>query len=297
MDQLQVQILGLLAEAGTPDGAGALLHGMRGLGVAASQATLGRALKKLDERGLTARVSNKGRVITSNGRQWLTEARRKAGARRWTEQTLMAVGQSTLGELRQSMIARRAIEGEIARMATESATPAKVAELRLIVEDQAQDLRTGGQGAEQAVDFHVALARACGNRFLAAAADLVRTSSGALETLMYHLGADIGTSYHNHVEVVEAIERRDPDEAEHAMVLHLNELITHIDSWLARLEEAASLQHGAQSGNGHSADYRPRRGGDRTGRSPARDLGGDGAQPENSAPRRISEEEVGNEKT
>jgi GntR family transcriptional repressor for pyruvate dehydrogenase complex len=241
MDELQYHILDLLAAVNTPNGSGFLLSGIDRRGVDVSQATLGRALRVLDERSLTVKVSNKGRVITPEGRRWLGEARRREGASRWTEQTLLAVGRSTLTELRQSMIARRAIEAEIARLVAENAAPAETAELRRIVENQGRDIRIGGVGANEALDFHLALARICGNRFLVAAANLVRTSSHSLETLMYHLGAEIGSSYDDHMEVAEAIAARDPKAAEEAMVRHLNELIKDIDVLLGRLSERVSL--------------------------------------------------------
>jgi GntR family transcriptional repressor for pyruvate dehydrogenase complex len=242
MDVLQQQILDLLGGTTTPAGAGALLSAMRDRGVAISQATLGRALRALDEQSLTVKVSNKGRVITPDGTRWLAEARQRETATRWTEETLMAVGQSTLTELRQAMIARRALEREIARLAAENATPGEIAELRRIVENQAQNIQVGGHGATEAVDFHVALARVCGNRFLTAAVSLVRNTSRVLETLMYHLGATVGTSFNSHSQLVEAVASRDPQAAEEAIVGHLDELITDIDALLARLDKEASTR-------------------------------------------------------
>src|SRR4030042_2996573 len=135
-DLLQFHLLDLLAEAGSPVGAAALLQRVLPKGIEVSQATLGRALRALDERGLTQKLSNKGRGVTPEGRSWLTEARHRDQAQSWTEETLLTVGQSTLAELRQSMIARRAIEGEIARLAAESASPAQVQGLSRIVEEQ-----------------------------------------------------------------------------------------------------------------------------------------------------------------
>jgi len=265
-DLLQVHLLDLLAESRSPVGAAALLQRVLPKGIEVSQATLGRALRALDERGLTLKLSNKGRVLTPEGRSWLTGARHRDQAHRWTEETLLAVGQLTLVELRQSMIARRAIEGEIARLAAESASPAQVQELYLIVEEQGRELQMGGHGASQAVDFHLAVARTCGNRFLGAAANLVRTSSEALETLMYHLGATVGVSHHYHLELVNAIAARDPRAAQDAMLRHLDELIRDVDELLARLSSRTTLQeaHAADGGNNRGEFNGPGNG--RTGR-------------------------------
>lgn len=241
MDQLQYRVLEVLAESPNPEGAGSLVRRLSARGFHGSQATLGRALRVLDERGYTLRLSNKGRVLTSSGRHWLAGARHRQETHRWTRDTLTAVGQSTLTELRQSMVARRALERAIARLAAENASPSEIAELGRIIAGHRDNLAGGGRGAEEAVAFHVALAKASGNRFLVSAAELVRTSSEALENLMYHLGATVGGSYGEHIEVVEAVAKRDPDAAERAMVTHLDELIRQIDLWLARLSDGASL--------------------------------------------------------
>ena len=285
MDHLQFHLLDLLAESNSPEGSGVLLGRARTRGVDVSQATLGRALRFLDEHGFTVKLSNKGRVLTPDGRQWLAGARHRSQAQRWTEETLLAVGHSTLTELSQSMVARRAIEGEIARLAAERATPLQLGELRRIVKAQANSLQAGGDGAEEAVAFHRALAESCGNRFLAAAANLVRTSSEVLESLMFHLGTTVGSSYQNHAEVLEAITVRDGDAAERAMVKHLDELINDIDRWLARLDEDAQLQATVSSGNGHSEANRPGLGGSRTGRPAGPDLGANGTERLNSVRR------------
>jgi len=249
IEQLQFHILDLLAESGTPEGAGALLRRLSGRGLQASQATLGRALRVLDGQGFTVRLTNKGRLLTAEGRRWLAEARGRSQAQRWTEETLLAVGLATLAELRQSMIARRAIEVEIAWLAAGSASPAQVRELRRIVEEQGRELQMGGRGASQAVDFHLAVARTCGNRFLAAAADLVRTSSEALGTLMYQLGATVGVSHREHLELVDAIAARDPRAAQDAMARHLDDLIRDVDGLIARLSSGATLQEAQLAGD------------------------------------------------
>jgi len=278
-DLLQFYVLDLLAEAGSPVGAAALLQRVLPKGIDVSQATLGRALRALDERRLTLKLSNKGRVLTPEGRSWLTEARHRDQAQRWTEETLLTVGQSTLAELRQSMIARRAIEGEIARLAAESASPAQVQGLSRIVEEQGRELQMGGRGASQAVDFHLAVAQACGNRFLAAAANVVRTSSEALETLMYHLGATVGVSHREHLELVSAIAARDPRAAQDAMERHLNELIRDVDRLLARLANRAAMTGAPAAGRSTSHSEFNGSGNDRTGRpddeEPAQHLAGE----------------------
>jgi len=285
MEQLQFHLLDLLAESGSPEGAGSLLGRLAGRGLQASQATLGRALRVLDGKGYTIRLTNKGRIPTVEGRHWLADTRYRQETRRWTHETLMAVGQSTLTELQRAMVARRALEPAIARLAAENASPAEIAELGRIVEWQRDDLAGGGGGAQQAVAFHVALAGACGNRFLAAAADLVRTSSEALEKLMYHLGATVGGSHHEHLELVSAIAARDPRAAEHAMEMHLDELIRDVDRWLAQLANGVAMTGAPAAARSTNKSVSNGSGDDRTARpdngEPAQHLAGASAPASN----------------
>lgn len=250
-DLLQFHLLDLVAETGGPVGAATLLQRVFARGIDVSQATVGRALRVLDDQGYTVRLTNKGRILTAEGRHWLASARYRRETRRWTHETLTVVGQSTLTELRQSMVARKALERAIVRLTAECASPSEIAELGRIVAGQRDDLSAGGRGAEEAVAFHVALANICGNRFLVAAVNLVRSSSEALENLMYHLGATVGHSCSNHAAVVEAVAMRDPDAAERAMVAHMDELIRQIDVLLTRLSDGASLpEPGASDDDG-----------------------------------------------
>lgn len=247
---LQYQILEILALSGEAIGSGAIHQELAGRGLTLSQPTVGRALFQLDALGLTSRVSNKGRQLTPEGRRRFEELQARHTAERLTAQALMTVGQSTLHELRQAMVARRAIEKEIARLAAEYASPEQIQYLRRLVESQRRSLEAGRPGADEAVAFHLALGDACGNHFLADAAQLVRTNMATLQRLMYHLGASIGESYCDHAQLLEAVGNREPAAAEKAMALHMNELIRHIDDSMQALRDKANILNGEENGNG-----------------------------------------------
>jgi GntR family L-lactate dehydrogenase operon transcriptional regulator len=229
-DNLHDRVLEILAGSDEPAGSGAIHLQLARSGFSASQPTVGRVLFDLDADGLTTRVSNKGRRLTAEGRRRFAEARARHSAERVTAQAFMALGRSTLEELRQAMVARRAIEREIARLAAERADARMIAELRDVVEAQRRAIESGLPGAEHAVAFHLALAEHCGNPFLANAASLVRTSMAALQRLMYHLGASVGESYCDHASLLTAIEARDAAAAENAMLQHMDELIGHVEA-------------------------------------------------------------------
>jgi len=242
-ERLAAAVLDLLLESPHPVGGKALLAGIALGGERVSQAVLARVLLDLDTRGLTVKVGNLGRALTERGRKAARRERTRQEMSVWSNRTLVAVGRSTLLELRQSMVARRAIEREIARLAAEHASSSDIAELSRILKAQADNLEEGGKGGEEAVGLHRALAQACGNRFLATAAEIVRTSSDAMEDLMFQLGATVGTSYEHHAALVEAIAARDAGAAERAMAVHIDELIRDIDAWLGKLGQVQRAEN------------------------------------------------------
>src|SRR5688572_24276649 len=66
-------ILHLLDATEGPAGSGTLMERLDDLGFRVSEPTVGRFLRTLDRRGLTERVSNKGRGLTDGGRARLHE--------------------------------------------------------------------------------------------------------------------------------------------------------------------------------------------------------------------------------
>jgi DNA-binding FadR family transcriptional regulator len=235
--RIAAEVLDLLLESPHPAGTDELREGLALGGLHVGRAALERTLRDFDARGLTVALRGRGRALTERGREAAQRERARQELSLWTSRELAAVGQSTLLELRESMIARRGIEREAARLVAERAAEDEIAALERIVRAQSASLTGGGDGAEEALDFHRALVQMCGNRFLATAADMIRTSSDALESLMFQLGATIGSSYHNHVALMEAIATHRPDDAERAMAVHMNELIADIDAWLAKLAQ------------------------------------------------------------
>ena len=74
-NELELYILERLENSDDGIGSGNLYLHLRDQKVKASQATVGRVLRLLDHRRLTAKRSNKGRVLTAAGRRHLEELR------------------------------------------------------------------------------------------------------------------------------------------------------------------------------------------------------------------------------
>ncbi|HUF11266.1 MAG TPA: FCD domain-containing protein [Rhodothermales bacterium] len=237
---VQLQVLEHLAQLTEPIGSGALRARLAAYGRPFSQPTIGRVLLQMDSLGVTAKLSNKGRLLTPEGRRYLEEARRRSASSQLTERQLASVGRATLLELRQALEARRVLEREAARLAALHASPDDVARLRSIVDTQRHSLPSADLAAHAAVDFHEVLAEASHNRFVASTLHLIRSSTQNIRLLMAALGVSIGgESIPHHVEIVEAIAARNDAAAESAAESHITEFVRYVDGWLSGAAAAA----------------------------------------------------------
>jgi GntR family L-lactate dehydrogenase operon transcriptional regulator len=143
----------------------------------------------------------------------------------------------TTDELLDVLVARRAIEKETARLAAQHATDAEVAELETTLDLQRRLWREGAPATHQDVHFHHLVAVASRNRVLAAALDLIRHDPELRRRLNQILKRSDLEPGRYHARLIDAIKRRAPDDAERAMLDHLNDLIDRVRQ--ARASEAA----------------------------------------------------------
>ena len=146
------------------------------------------------------------------------------------------VSSPTVAQAREVFEARRLIEPWLARRLAAAATPAQIERLRAHVElesaarvanDRRAIIRLSG-------DFHQLIAEMVGN------APLERTmreleSLTCLVIILYDSPHMRACPYHEHSDLIDAIERHDADEASRRMVEHL----THVESALDLREEIA----------------------------------------------------------
>jgi GntR family transcriptional repressor for pyruvate dehydrogenase complex len=252
---LEHAILHLLAANQAPLGSGTLMAHLHHLGYHGSEPTVGRFLRLLDRRGLTTRVSNKGRDLTEAGRRHLQHLC-EADAQRMREHALMrTIRTTTIEDLLDVLVARRALERETACLAAEHATAAEIAQLGEAIREQRQALATSGVAIDADVTFHALLAQASRNRVLAAAIDLIRRD----KHLTVALDAILKQTDHRwvvgHDRILTAIKRRAPAAAERAMLDHINSVIADIRRYGDRLALASSAA--AADGPAHAATGQP----------------------------------------
>lgn len=229
---IELALLSALSRSDEPVGAVALSFELKGP-LRLSQATIGRKLKEFDVRGLTERVSFQGRRLTKKGDEHLRKLVDAAGQARRNEAFLRRLAEADGELLVQVLEARRALETEIVRLATERMADAELDQLQDLIERQRQAVKRGESGAYENVAFHEMLAQCSRNQVLADTLRLVRSQSKLIlltDVMRTQVG---GMVVRDHEEILAAMRKRDPDGASRVMARHLDRLIEDIRAYLS----------------------------------------------------------------
>ncbi len=236
---IELAALALLAESADPIGSVRLAEVLRQGGIAVAEATAGRYLRHLDERGLTRALAGKrGRVITEAGRARLAELRDSRRQDEHGARMRRAVAATEVDELVDLLRVRRAVETEAARLAAGRATDEELAQIAAISRRHVHDVGAGRDTVEPSMHFHRIIAEASHNRMLIAVALLLLDPANEpLEKLLGQIALDSGATLdqaHDHVTLALALGARDAAAAEAAMRAHMDKLIAAVEAYRAR---------------------------------------------------------------
>ncbi len=169
-------VLHLLSVSEEPLGAGSIREELARNGMDLSEASVGRLLRGLDTRGFTSRVGYQGRLLTPAGEKRLSQLQSEREQIVSTGAFLEAVKSREKEMLLEILVARRAIEREMAALAAESRTRADLDALRDILDRQNALLARGEPMASTDPEFHEEVARISGNKVLQSAIEIIRRS-------------------------------------------------------------------------------------------------------------------------
>jgi DNA-binding GntR family transcriptional regulator len=133
-------------------------------------------------------------------------------------------------EARQVFDARRAIERAVIERMVERVQDQDIDELAALVADEKKAFETGDKRRRLTLsgEFHIRLANACGNHVLASiVSELVSRTS--LIIALYELPGAVPCSHNEHLEIIDAIGRRDAKKAIQYMDHHLQHIEAQID--------------------------------------------------------------------
>ena len=224
-EQLERDVLTMVRENVQPIGCGALSQMLQAQGYNISEATVGRVLRELDNLGFTEKAGFQGRVLSAQGIVRLDELESKRRRREWGEEFANALSGHTKDQLLEVLVARRAIEAELACLAAANRTDEEVKQLSELLAKQ------GGSAAEEDVEFHALIAHMARNRVLGAAIALIRQDtqlSPVLEYIRRHVKSMV---YVDHRNLAQAIINSQPETAREVMTEHINNLISDVEKY------------------------------------------------------------------
>jgi len=224
-------VLHLLSLSEEPIGAGSIREELSRSGLGMSEASVGRFLRELDSRGFTTRVGFQGRVMTPKGEERLGELLSEREKTVSTGAFLEAVKSREKEMLLEILVARRAIEREMAALAALSRTRGDIASLRRILDRQNALLARSEPMASTDPEFHEEIARISGNKVLRSAVEIIRRSGEGASFFEYvrtKVGSAVGA---DHEAVFEAISAGDPEAAASAMTLHIDNIIRDVSTY------------------------------------------------------------------
>lgn len=231
-------VLHLLSVSTEPLGAGSIREELGRSGMEMSEASAGRFLRELDTRGFTSRVGFQGRILTPLGEKRLGELLTEREKIVSTDAFLEAVKSREKDMLLEILVARRAIEREMAALAALARNRSDIESLRVILDRQNSLLANGEPMASTDPEFHEEVARISGNKVLHSAVEIIRRSGeGAsfFEYIRTKVGSPVGT---DHEAVFDAIAAGDPEAAAEAMTRHIDNIIRDVRTyWKDRMKD------------------------------------------------------------
>lgn len=223
--------LKIIGNSLSPIGSGLISEELKSLGFNISEATVGRILRDLDIKGYTEKVGFRGRILTEKGKEKLKTIEQENEIKQYGNEFINLLKVSRKDELLDILVARRAIERELARLAAINAKEADIEALEKIVQSHERHFENFITGAKDDVDFHKLIAKMAKNRILDAAMDLIR-QHGQLSPVLGYIRKEVkSTVVSDHKKILEAIAKRDPDKAERAMVRHIENLIQDVNRY------------------------------------------------------------------
>ena len=226
-------LLHMIADSGHPIGAGFLADMLTSGGEdAASEATIGRYLRKLEMQGLLRSEKyngrSRGRVITEDGARRIRELEIEQRQEKAMMDTMEIFNNGFGGHLRNLLLTREIVEPEAAALAAQNAGEEDIEAIQKIIEESARLTQSGGSMASTDAPFHIAVAKASGNPVLEAVVRMLRADRDYSPEIEHMINASSVNNPSDHKSIYRAIEARDADCARRIMKQHIHNLIVTV---------------------------------------------------------------------
>lgn len=214
-----ILLLKEIDKAGGPVGASTLCRTLF-----CSQATIGRQLDYLESIGYLKKVSNKGRILTPEGSNYLKLEDINSSKSMLAKELVNLSTDQGYDTLLEIIRIRELLEPYAAAGAAEKATERDIYNLENLAFAHRYTLSQGMAGNEENLGFHLEIARINQNRTLLKTLELLLTANQA-----YVEFSKAGETQHerqitDHFRILNAIRQRDANAARCAMLDHLQDV-------------------------------------------------------------------------
>ena len=192
------------------------------------QATVGRILLTLEQKGLLEKVSNKGRRLTSQGMDYVSQQEQLHDKLNAAKSIIETAESGSKKKLYKILEIRLALEALSAERACTNASPEDLQQLDAIMLEYLHELKRGGIGSEQDLQLHLKIAEASGNDTLEQMLRLILTQEKAYTKFSMMSPHFTNILIKQHSDIVEAIRNKDAQHAREAMVAHLNHVMEDV---------------------------------------------------------------------
>lgn len=230
-NQVEFHVLEAVSKSSVPVGSGYMKDALKGKGIEVSEATTGRILRDFDLLGYTERKGFKGRILTEKGMTRLGELEREFHRNFYGNELINVIKVKGKQEFIDILIARKAIEREIAKQAASKIKDEDLKILQDIILKQERHSHEDVTIVQEDVDFHKTIAKIACNRILETAMELIRHDSQLTPVLEYIRKKVKSAIVTDHQRILDALKDKDPDKAEEAMVAHIENLISDVNKY------------------------------------------------------------------
>ena len=219
-------LLHAIQNANGPVGASSLCE-IKALGM--SQATIGRQLAILEDAGLLQKISNKGRILTDYGEEFIRRANESASKTQIAEELAALSSSDHLETLTQILDLRQLLEPYAAEQAALHASKADIQNLENLAFVHRYKLSCGEQAHKEDLALHLNIARICRNLMLQKVLELLLTDSNAYIEFSLAGETQQDQQIHQHFRILDAIRNHDRKAARQAMADHLRMVALDIE--------------------------------------------------------------------
>ena len=236
LDDKDLAVLECLTNSPVALGSWNLVELLEKRGIEVSSATIGRVLRRLENKHYVYKISNTGRSISKQGREALMEAKALNMMNKHQEALNRVISVFTLENYVIVLQARRAVERESARLAAINITDSELAHLDEVLRQQDEYYQAGKSVAQIDIEFHRSIAHASRNQVLESMYHML-FSAGQQTPLFEEIRKKKKSIMTSHRGILEALHEHDSQKAERRMIAHIDGLIQDVTTYWDYVEE------------------------------------------------------------